>query len=86
VPLPPPGAVGAAPELLVLGTLPCTGLTGEVEAGELGAGEVGAGSLAIVPSSAQAARPKSRPAAGISSDSFFIISILAFVLALPVSR
>jgi hypothetical protein len=53
---------------------------GEVEAGELGAGEVGAGSLAIVPGSAQPARPRSRPAAGTSSDSFFIIAILALFL------
>jgi hypothetical protein len=58
--------------LLVPGTVPVTGLVGAEVAGEA-IGEVGAGSFAVVPGSAQAAKPNSAPAIGTISESFLII-------------
>jgi hypothetical protein len=78
--LPPPeGALGEAPVLFGPGTVPVTGFVGAEVAGEA-IGEVIAGSLAVVPLSAQAARPNSTPATGTMSESFLIILILTSFL------
>jgi hypothetical protein len=80
VPLPPdpalpPGELGEAPVLFGPGTVPVTGFVGAEVAGEA-TGEVTAGSPAVVPLSAQAARPNRTPAIGTMSESRFMMLIL----------